>query len=359
METKNLDFLLYKDCLKRIAFPSVMAQRAQVEDDDFPYYDVIDPFYVDVKKITGSKAYRRLPGKTQVWPCCDNPYVRNRGSHTNDAVEIGCDIAMISGLNVGLVEAGLCGHDIGHVPFGHAGESFIAQKLGVDFRHADYSAIVAKQIERNGQGLNLCCETLEAIKKHPRKPGDLKISKCSIQEYNVVMFADKIAYTFSDLNDALLLGFFQQKDLPKEVFILGDNQRQRVMNCVFGLLAESAAQSQISFCRTEIAQMFSTVRNFMFDKLYLRLAQEGVEEKRALESLEEVYSGFIEILGLDEIQAITYISLMVDVEIKNLQKIFSGRHKNKAKQAAKIFINFPYDFKTQGFPFGSKEDFVL
>jgi len=137
---RNIDFSQYKDCLRHKAFDSRNATRLvnSSYDEDYAYSTIMDPFLLDVEKIRNSKSFRRLFYKTQVFPFPDSAYVRNRGFHTEDVVSIGTHLASILGLNVGLVQAGCYGHDLGQVPFGHLGEDFMSEKLGLKFLHALY-----------------------------------------------------------------------------------------------------------------------------------------------------------------------------------------------------------------------------
>ena len=159
-----------------------------------------DPFKEDFVRIIQSKAYRRLPYKTQVISLPDCVHVRTRAIHTNEVIGISSRIADRLGLNLSLCEAIAAGHDIGHTPYGHAGEEVLS-KFGVKpFNHALNGVLIAQHIERNGMGLNLCHETLEGMLNHSRGAGKLAIVNSKPAEYSVVMFSDKIAYTFSDLN---------------------------------------------------------------------------------------------------------------------------------------------------------------
>jgi dGTPase len=211
MEQKK-DFIPYLNSLFFSQFVSSqsLGRRYSLEelDDDHLYLGAFNPYFIDREKIRLSKSLRRLEDKTQVFiDHRSNPHIRNRRSHTDEVVSIAVYIAQILGLNVYLVEAIALGHDIGHSPYGHLGERIIGELSGRDFRHYIMSVVIAQFIERNGKGLNLSWEVLEGIANHSRGAGGLKINPDLPLEYAVVMLADKVAYTFSDLNDALRCGY--------------------------------------------------------------------------------------------------------------------------------------------------------
>jgi len=355
MESKKFDFRRYKDCLRDKAFDSINATRSNdgFFDDDYSYYSIMDPFLLDIEKIRNSKSFRRLFYKTHVFSFPDNIYVRNRGFHTEDVVSVATTIASVCGLNVNLAAAGAHGHDLGHMPFSHLGEEFMSDKLKMNFHHAIYGAIICGKIERNRQGLNLCKETLGAIINHSRANGELIISEELPQEYTVVMLADKIAYTFSDLNDVLLLGYLKKEFFPKEVFSLGQNQREMVMNCIYALCVESASKGKISFSCSDVAQTFKFIRDFMYKNVYYKLDRDGIREEQ-ISYLDGVFSGLLKI-GLDKIQALTFISLMTDLEIKFLFLRFSG-DENDFPGINEIKKMIPIDIFDNP-PFHKEEDF--
>ncbi|MEI7452224.1 MAG: HD domain-containing protein [Candidatus Falkowbacteria bacterium] len=332
---KKFDFSRYKDCLRDKAFDSGNATRAALgsRDDDHAYYSVMDPFLLDVEKIRNSKAYRRLFFKTQVFPFPDSVYIRNRGFHTGEVVSSGTRLASITGLNIGLVQAGSFGHDLGQVPFGHLGESFMSEKLSLEFLHAIYSVIVCRKIERSGRGLNLCLQTEQAIAHHSRTrdKGQLLIAGNAPQEETLVMYCDKIGYTFSDINDAVAVGLLNEKTLIKEIKLLGKNQRERVMACEYALIEESAKLGYVSFAKSEVAEIFAAIRDFMFDNVYLAL-NETEEHKKMRSYLDVVYNGFID-SGLNKVQTLTIISIMTDVDVKSFAAIFN-------KDSKKVNLNF-------------------
>jgi len=218
----------FKDGLAHKAFRSETSRGRlnSAKDDDYMYYGVLDPFEMDVQKILESKAIRRLKDKTQVFCFPENPHVRTRLSHTFQVVSVSTLIARILGLNVHLCQAIAWGHDIGHTPYGHMGEEFIARMTGKDFRHEIFGMVIAQRIERMGKGLNLSFETLEGMGNHSRGDGSLTINPNLPLEYTAVMYADKIVYTFSDIKDGLRNGYLQENHLPPHLDKLGGQPRE-------------------------------------------------------------------------------------------------------------------------------------
>ncbi|MBU2637470.1 MAG: HD domain-containing protein [Nanoarchaeota archaeon] len=230
-----------------------------------------DPFLNDFTKIIQGKAYRRLAFKTQVVSLPDNPHVRTRLVHTQEVISIALAIATQLGLNTNLCLAIAAGHDIGHTPFGHIGEKLLSKIGGKPFRHEVNSVVIAQHIERKGKGLNLTAETLEGILYHSRGSGSLCTDVNVPQEYNAVMFADKIAYNVSDPDDAVRYGFISRDAVLEKTAKLGRNQRIRVQNIVSALVEESRSKGAVSFSEGEIFEEFEKLRKFMYADVYANI----------------------------------------------------------------------------------------
>ena len=317
----NVDFRPYFGSLKSKAFQveNSRGRRYPVEtDEDAAYIQVFGPFFVDREKICLSKSFRRLADKTQVFiDHKENSHVRDRKIHTDEVASMSIQIAGVLGLNVCLAEAIALGHDLGHTPFGHLGERAIAEISGKDFRHEIMSVVMAQKVERAGQGLNLSFEVLEGILKHSCGADDLKIDPTLPLEYGVVMLADKIAYVFSDLNDALRLGYFTETELPLELFSLGKNQRERWLNCVFSLVKESSEKGALSFHDSEVAQQFNVLRSWSFKNFYKTINdQEG--SVKGTSELKTVYKFFNENFGLFSYDPLLSLALLTDREVKKI-----------------------------------------
>ncbi len=262
-----------RGCLAHLATPCEAARRRvnPADDDDLVLDNFESPFAIDVIKLLNSKAVRRLYRKTQVVSLPTNAHTRNRGSHTLEVVGLSTLVARILGLNEKLCHAIALGHDIGHVPFGHAGEKFLSEKTGKKFRHEIFSVVVAQKLERRARGLNLTWQTLDGMRWHSRGSGTLDLGMTT-PEANVVMYADKIAYLFADYNDmfkrvSMNGARLELKDfdgLEETVCWFGGTQRQRIYNCVAKLCLESAERGEVSFAHSEAAKRFVMAINAMY-----------------------------------------------------------------------------------------------
>jgi dGTPase len=326
---EKLDFKPYKDALRDKAFLTENSRGRRFprhSDEDGVYGGILDPYRLDIQKIRMSKALRRLSDKTQVFPHTfsdvNNVHVRTRGSHTCEVVSIAVILAEILGLNVQLVEAIAWGHDVGHAPYGHLGERTIASILEKKFRHEIMSVIVLQQCERRGGGLNLSFEVLEGILHHSRSNKGLEINHDLPLEYALVMLSDKIAYIFSDLNDAVRVGCFSCEAEIPYLLELGLNQRKRNLACLHALVKESAEKGFVSFSESVTAIRFNKLRNWAYENLYNKLDL-SPERLQLVEDLKTVH-GFL--ASLRELELINFdpalaLALMTDGEAELMTKI--------------------------------------
>lgn len=355
---KKFDFLLYQNSLASRCFSAgnSLGRRYSPEDfdDDVPYSSAFNPYFIDKEKIHLSKSLRRLSDKTQVFiDRRSNPHIRNRRSHTDEVVSIAVYITEVLGLNVFLVEAIALGHDIGHSPFGHLGERAIRDFSGRDFEHSIMSVIVAQFIERSGKGLNLSWEVLEGIANHSCGSGGLKINPNLPLEYAVVMLADKIAYVFADLNDALRCGYLTESQLPQEFTELGKNQRERCNNCIFNLVQESAKKQTISFVDSPTAQKFNFLRQWSFDNFYHKLDNE-CQRASVYEDFKMVYPELENCLADFNQDVFLAIALMTDGEFRKISKTL--RNDRKKLFTPDYFRNFGFYEVLSSLPNNSKID---
>ncbi len=225
-----------------------------------------DPFTNDFCKIIQSKAFRRLSDKTQVFSLTGDPHIRTRLAHTNEVIATSIAIADQLGLNESLCMAIAAGHDMGHTPYGHLGEEKLAKLSGKKFQHNVFGVVIAQHIERGGLGLNLAFETLEGILKSSRGAGKLSVDENVPHEYTAAMFADKISYTFADLNDAIRNRYL--KKVPPVAKKLGWDQRTRTTKVVEALVAESKEKDAVSFSKGEVYEQFEELRSFMYKNVY-------------------------------------------------------------------------------------------
>lgn len=232
-----------------------------------PEDDIVDPFFSDELRILNSFSLRRLADKAQVFPSPASPHTLTRLSHTAEVVSFAGATAKILGLNMFLCRAIAMGHDIGHAPYGHLGESFISEAAGRNFRHEVFGVVLAQEIE----GLNLSFEVAEGILLHSKKEEEVFTDPDLPPEYNVAMLADKITYTFSDIEDAMRHGYLKKESLPKNLWRLGENKAEQSSRCFLALLKESCKKQSVLFLDSEEAQIFAEIRNWMYKNFYLCL----------------------------------------------------------------------------------------
>jgi dGTPase len=239
-------------------------QKRRREEPDSP---LRTPFQRDRDRIVHSKSFRRLKHKTQVFVAPEGDHYRTRLTHTLEACGIARTVARALGLNEDLTEAIGLGHDLGHPPFGHAGEEALDEALrehcGSGFRHNEHSLRVVDVLEREGKGLNLTEQVRDGILNHTgsRKPATL--------EGQIVKLVDRVAYINHDIDDALRAGILRQEDLPtEEIELLGPTGSQRIDTLVRDIVDHSEGADEIRQGR-EVGQAMLRLRKFMFDRVYL------------------------------------------------------------------------------------------
>ncbi len=237
----------------------------------------------DVDKIIHSKPFRRLTHKTQAFLQPEGDHFRTRMTHTLEVSRISRTIARCLRLNEDLTEAIALGHDLGHTPFGHAGEHALSQAMGRPFRHNEQSLRVVDVLARNGEGLNLTYETRMGILGHtgPRVPESL--------EGQIVRIADRMAYVNHDVDDAIRAGILQTADLPKDVLkILGATHSQRIDTLVDDMITSSMDHDKITQSE-KIYNSMMELRTFLFQTVYVNPRAKS-EEAKAKRLLSELYT---------------------------------------------------------------------
>jgi len=242
-------------------------------------------FQRDVDRILYSKAFRRLKHKTQVFLHPEGDHYRTRLTHTLEVARIGRTIARALRLNEDLTEAIALGHDLGHTPFGHAGERALDALFDGGFRHYDQSLRVVERLEKGGQGLNLCYETRLGIKHHSRGGENDPL------EAQIVRIADRIAYINHDADDAIRAGVLTEEMIPLEVRqTLGVGLGNRINTIAMDMIAQSTDQPAIQMS-TSVQTAVDAFRTFMFEAVYTNETVKGEEVKVAgiLNSLYDYY----------------------------------------------------------------------
>lgn len=249
--------------------------------------DVRTCYQRDTDRIVHSKAFRRLMHKTQVFLNPEGDHYRTRMTHTLEVTRIAKTVTRALGLNEDLAEAIAMGHDLGHTPFGHAGEAALTECWGRPFRHNEQSLRVVDILEKDGQGLNLCNEVREGIVGHTGSviPKTL--------EGQIVRRADQIAYVNHDIDDAIRAGILTAEDIPRDIAaILGENQRDRINTLVCDMIFTSREAGSI--CMTqEIQKALADLRSFMFARVYHNPVAKG-EESKARDMLQMLFRFYVD-----------------------------------------------------------------
>ena len=248
--------------------------------------DIRTCYQRDVDRIVHSKAFRRLMHKTQVFLQPEGDHYRTRMTHTLEVVRIAKTVARALRLNEDLTEAAAMGHDLGHTPFGHAGEHALSDCLGEEFRHNEQSLRVVDILEKNGAGLNLTYEVRMAILGHTgdRIPETL--------EGRIVRLADRIAYVNHDIDDAIRAGILYPEDLPRDITrILGNTHSNRLNTLINDMVAVSSEAGDICLS-PHIADALQQLRTFLFEHVYRNPVAKG-EETKAKDMLRRLYEYYI------------------------------------------------------------------
>lgn len=224
------------------------------------------------------RAFRRLAQKTQVFISPTEDHVRTRLSHTLEVSQVARTIARALRLNEELTEAIALGHDVGHTPFGHSGETALDEAYrrydpDGSFNHHEHSLRVVDELEKDGAGLNLTFETRMGIVGHSRSEAELEAVLDDPEltlEAMIIRLSDRIAYLNHDLDDCLRAGVLTQDELPQEILrVLGYRHSQRVGRMVTDVIDESLDQPRISMSKPMITAT-DLLRRFMFENVYLR-----------------------------------------------------------------------------------------
>ena len=252
--------------------------RARPEEE----CDVRTPFQRDVDRVVYSKAFRRLKHKTQVFLQPEGDHYRTRMTHTLEVNRIARTIARALALNEDLTEAIALGHDLGHTPFGHAGERILNELMPGGFAHYQQSLRVVDRLEKGGEGLNLTWEVRNGIVCHT------KGTPAATLEGQVVRLADHIAYINHDIEDALRGGIIYPIDIPLEISkVLGFTHGDRIDALVRDTI--QASQGQREICQSpRVGEAMAALKDFMFESVYTNPVAKG-EEGKAQDMLRQLF----------------------------------------------------------------------
>ena len=241
-------------------------------------------FQRDRDRIIHSNSFRRLKHKTQVFLSPEGDHYRTRLTHTLEVSQIARTIANGLYLNEDLTEAIALGHDLGHTPFGHAGERALNSVMPEGFRHFEQSLRVVERLEKSGKGLNLTYEVRDGIVCHTRG------KEADTLEGRIVKLADKIAYINHDIDDAVRAGVMCEEDIPLAIRKeLGFKKSARINTMVLDVVKNSVDDIVFS---DRIQQPFDELHSFMFDKVYTNPVCKG-EETKAIEIIIRLYDYFL------------------------------------------------------------------
>ena len=255
-------------------------------------------FQHDRDRIIHSKSFRRLKHKTQVFLIPAGDHYRTRLTHTLEVSQIARTISRALRLNEDLTEAISLGHDLGHTPFGHAGEDTLNQVVPGGFNHSDQSLRVVDRLEKDGQGLNLTFEVRDGILKHSKGKGEILCDDpdemAATLEGRVVRIADIIAYINHDIDDAIRGGVISQGDIPKGCLAtLGDSHSKRINTMVNDVILETLRNGGERLAvREEILSSIVDLRNFLWERVYENETVHG-EFHKATKILKDLYQHFM------------------------------------------------------------------
>ena len=241
-------------------------------------------FQRDRDRVIHSKAFRRLKHKTQVFLSPELDHYRTRLTHTLEVAQIARTVARALRLNEDLTEAIALAHDLGHTPFGHAGERAINDLASFEFAHYEQSVRVCEKLEKNGAGLNLTHEVLDGVLHHTK--GDW----ASTPEGKIVRFSDRIAYINHDIDDAIRAGVISSEEIPKEITdYLGKTKSQRINSLVCSLVENSNDDIAMD---SETEKYYNLLHSFLFDAVYKNPVAKS-EETKVLGIVEGLFRYFM------------------------------------------------------------------
>ena len=281
-----------KEELERVTLSefAVLSCNSKGREREIEPCDIRTCFQRDRDRIIHCKSFRRLKHKTQVFLAPMGDHYRTRLTHTLEVSQIARTIATCLRLNEDLTEAIALGHDLGHTPFGHAGERTLNRKY--NFVHSEQSVRVVRFLENDGLGLNLSWEVIDGIKNHGMSgmPATL--------EGRAVRLADKIAYTNHDMDDAIRAGILSESDIPKDITsVLGKTHGDRLDFLIKNIIQNSLGKDDIRL-DSEAFEALQALRQFMTDNLYFNPTCKS-EERKADTMLASLYDYYID--HLDEL----------------------------------------------------------
>lgn len=270
--------------LSRFASHSVNSKGRDIPEAEC---DIRTVYQRDKDRILHCKSFRRLKHKTQVFLSPEGDHYRTRLTHTLEVAQIGRTIARALRLNEDLTEAIALGHDLGHTPFGHAGERVLNEVCPLKFQHYEQSIRVVEFLEKDGKGLNLTWEVRDGILNH-RTSGSP-----STMEGKIIRLSDKIAYINHDIDDAIRGKILREEDIPREYSeILGHSTKERLNTLIHDIISESMDKDDIIMSK-DVEYAMTNLRKYMFESVYTNSLAKS-EEIKAHKMLKEMYFYFMD-----------------------------------------------------------------
>lgn len=256
-------------------------------DREEPPCDIRPVYQRDRDRILHCKAFRRLKHKTQVFLTPKGDHYRTRLTHTLEVAQIARTIARALRLNEDLTEAVALGHDLGHTPFGHAGERALNEVCSEGFAHYEQSVRIVERLEKGGRGLNLTWEVRDGIRNHQMS------TKAATLEGVIVRYSDKIAYINHDADDAIRGGIIRELDLPRAYTdILGHSTRERLNTMIHDIVDQSLDKQEIRMSE-DVEYAFMGMRKYMFENVYTNPKAKG-EERKAQNIVKELFHYYMD-----------------------------------------------------------------
>lgn len=285
-----------KECIRRtqeerehefLSRYAAFSDESAGRDREEPQCDIRTVYQRDRDRIIHSKAFRRLNGKTQVFLTPQGDHYRTRMTHTLEVAQIARTIAQALRLNEDLTEAIALGHDLGHTPFGHAGERALNDVAQVGFAHHEQSIRVVTLLEvKNGHTMNLTKEVRDGILNHQTA------GKPSTLEGQIVRLCDKIAYVNHDIDDAIRGHIITEDRIPAEFTdVLGHSLSQRLNTLIHDIVMNSREQPEVSMS-DRVFKAMSGLRSYMFENVYTNPVAKG-QEKKAEQLIREMFKYYV------------------------------------------------------------------
>ena len=274
---------------------AALSMNSKGRDKEEDQCDIRPVYQRDRDRIIHSKSFRRLKDKTQVFLSPEGDHYRTRLTHTLEVSQNARTIAKALRLNEDLVEAIALGHDLGHTPFGHAGERALNRVCPLGFSHNEQSVRTVELLEKEGQGLNLTYEVRDGILNHQTDGTPHTL------EGKIVRMSDKIAYMHHDMDDAIRAGILIDLDIPREIGdVVGYTTGERLDSFIHDIITNSKGKNEIKMS-DDVALAMKRLRAFMFERVYQNPQAKSEEGKAEvlMETLYEHYMYHLEELPLD------------------------------------------------------------